>query len=43
VSGLLFGEDNQSFIIFEALKENFNFVTDFDIFIFEFGNRDGSL
>ena len=43
MGGLLFGKDNQSFIIFEALKENFNFVTDFDVFIFELGNRDGSL
>ena len=41
MSSLLFGEDDKPFIIFETLKENFYFVTDFDLFIFEFGDRDG--
>jgi hypothetical protein len=43
VGGFLFGEDNHALVVFETLEEDFNFVADFEFFIFELVGRDGSL
>ena len=43
VGGLLLGEDDHAFIIFEALKEHFDFITDLDVFVFELRRRNRTL
>jgi hypothetical protein len=42
VGGFLFGEDDHAFVIFEAFEEDFDFVADLDVFVFEFVGGDGA-
>ncbi len=40
VGGLLLGEDDHAFVVFQALEEHFDFVAYLDVFVFEFIGRD---
>jgi hypothetical protein len=41
VGGLLLGEDDHAFVVFEAFEEDFDLVADLDVFVFEFVGGDG--
>ena len=44
VGGLLLGEHDHAFVVFEALEEHFDFVADFErLDVFEFRRRDDAL
>jgi hypothetical protein len=40
VGSFLFGENDHAFVIFQFFEENFDFVTDFDVVVFEFVRSD---
>ena len=40
VGGFFLGDDDHAFVILEFLEEDFDFIADLDVFVFEFGRRD---
>ena len=42
VGSFFLGEDDHAFIIFQFFEEDFDLVTDLDVFVFEFVGGDGS-
>jgi hypothetical protein len=42
VGGLFLREDDHAFIVFEAFQENFDFVADLNVFVFELVGGDGA-